>query len=104
MVQWVKNLTAVAWVAVEVQVRSHPCAVGYGSGVAAAVAQIQSLAWELPYAMGVAKKRRKNEIATKISQEVLSTSSFLNPLSYVLKRGGGGGGGGSYRLSSNKPD
>ena len=29
-----------------------------GSGVAAAVAQIQSLAWELPYNMGVAMKKR----------------------------------------------
>ena len=36
MVQWVKNLTAVAWVV--------------------AAAWIQYLAWELPYAMGVAKK------------------------------------------------
>ena len=41
MVQWVKNPTAVAWVAAEVQV--------------------QSLAQELPYASGVAKKRGKNK-------------------------------------------
>ena len=41
MVQWVKNLTAVAWVV--------------------AAAWIQYLAWELPYAMGVAKKKTKTK-------------------------------------------
>ena len=37
MAQWVKNLTAVVWVS--------------------AVAGIQSLAWELPYALGAAIKK-----------------------------------------------
>ena len=32
-----------------------------GSGIAVAVALIQPLAWELPYAMGVALKRPKKE-------------------------------------------
>ena len=47
---WVKNLTAAAWIAAEVWVE--------GSGIATAavqvtaVARIQSLAGELPYAMG----------------------------------------------------
>ena len=41
MVQWVKNPTAAAWVA--------------------AMAQVQSLAWELPYARDAAiKKKKKN--------------------------------------------
>ena len=52
MVQWVKNLTAVAWVV--------------------AAAWIQYLAWELPYAMGVAKKKKKkknpNQTNTKRQQ------------------------------------
>ena len=34
----------------------QPSAVSSGSGVATAVARIPSLAWEFPYAMGVAKK------------------------------------------------
>ena len=32
-----------------------------GSGIAAAVARIQSLAWELPYAMGAAIKMKLNK-------------------------------------------
>ena len=40
MVQWGKNPTAVAWVAAEVQVRF--------------------LAWERPYATGMAIKKKKN--------------------------------------------
>ena len=55
MVQWVKNPTAVAWVAEEVWVRS-PAPVQWvkGSSIAACVAPvvaaalIQPLAWELP--------------------------------------------------------
>ena len=38
----------------------QPGAVGKGSGVAAAAAQIQLLAWELPYAADMAKKGKKN--------------------------------------------
>ena len=63
MAQWVKNLTAAAWVAVEVQVRPQ----AWQSGLkdlalpealawVAAVAWMQSLAQELPYAVGVAIK------------------------------------------------
>ena len=56
MAQWVKNPTAAAWVAEEMQLRFQWVK---GSWVAAAasevatVVQIQFLAWELPYAMGV---------------------------------------------------
>ena len=60
--QWVKTLTAVAQVAVEAQVRCPVWCSGFeGSGVAAtvAVAWIQSLAWELPCAAGVAMKLKK---------------------------------------------
>ena len=32
-----------------------------GSSIAAVVAQIQSLAWELPYAVGVAVKKKKKK-------------------------------------------
>ena len=38
---------------------------GYGSGVAIAIAQIQSLAQELPYAMGVAIKKKKIDVVCK---------------------------------------
>ena len=60
MVQWVKNLTATAQVVAEAWLPS-PSHLGFdpwpskwvkGSSVAAA--QIQSLAWELPYSLGVA--------------------------------------------------
>jgi len=55
--QWVKNLTAVARVPAETQVQ-FPAQWVKGSGVwakpIAAVAHIQSLAWELPHAAGVA--------------------------------------------------
>ena len=57
MVQWVKNPASAALVPVEVRVQSPaPEQWVKGSGVAAAVAQIQSLAQELPYAAGVAIK------------------------------------------------
>ena len=56
--QRVKDPTAVAWVAAEVQVQSPAKHSGLkGSGIAtntvevAAVVRIQSLAWEIPYAM-----------------------------------------------------
>ena len=39
----------------------QPGAVGKGSGVAAAAAQIQLLAWELPYAADMAKKGKKTQ-------------------------------------------
>ena len=63
MAQWIKNLTSVAQVAVEVQVQSPAqCSGLKGWGISAvavaavalvtAVAWIHSLAWELPYAMG----------------------------------------------------
>ena len=65
MVQWVKNPTAAAWVTAEVRVQS----LGWRSRLkdpallravawAADVACIQSLAWELPYAAGVALKTK----------------------------------------------
>ena len=57
-----QNMTAVAWVSAELWVQSLAWHSGLkGSGVAAAVAQIQFLAWELPYAKGAAikKKRRR---------------------------------------------
>ena len=53
MVQWVKNLTVVAWVTVEVE-RFNPQP-GAGSGIAAAAAWVAAVAWiqflaqELPY-------------------------------------------------------
>ena len=65
MVQGVKNLTAVTQV-----MGSIPSLLQWvkGSGIAAAVAwvtaaaQIQSLAWEIPYAAGAAiKKKRERE-------------------------------------------
>ena len=60
MVQWVKNLTAVAQFAAEVQWVK-------GSGIATAVVQVAAVAWipslaqELPLAMGVATKKKKKQ-------------------------------------------
>ena len=64
MVQGVKNLTAVTQV-----MGSIPSLVQWvkGSGIGAAVswvtaaAQIQSLAWEIPYAAGAAIKKKERE-------------------------------------------
>ena len=62
MVEWIKNLTAISWVAERFEF--DPCV--KGSSVAAAVAQvaavapIQSQAGELPHAMGVAIKKLTN--------------------------------------------
>ena len=65
MVQWVKNPTAVAWVAEEVQVPSQLVqwvkvfALLHLWQRSAAVAQIQSLAQELTYASSGAIKKKK---------------------------------------------
>ena len=64
VVQWVKNLTAVAQVAGEAGLILGPVQWVKVAGIAivtqiAAVARIQSLAQELPYATGVARKRKK---------------------------------------------
>ena len=59
MAQRVKNPTALALVIEEVWVQQPPLPHPQHSGLKdpIAVAQIQSLPWELPYAMGVAKKQ-----------------------------------------------
>ena len=57
---WVENPIAVAQVAAEAWVQSWPGTVGKRISVATAVAQIQSLAWELPYTAGAALQKRKN--------------------------------------------
>ena len=63
MAQWVKNLTTVAQVSVELKAQFVK-----GSSIATAVmkvtavARIQSLPWELPYAVCVAIKKRKQKI------------------------------------------
>ena len=61
--QRIKNLTVVAWASAEVEFLSP------APGFAAAVAQIQCLAWELAYAMNVAIKikERGGKILFKIS-------------------------------------
>ena len=64
-VQWVMDPTVVAQVAAEIQVSSPAWHSGIRSGAIAAVAQaaavppIGSLAWGLPYATGVARKKKK---------------------------------------------
>ena len=63
--QWVKNPTAVAQITVEVQVQSLAQHSGlsiqhcFSCDVGCSFAQIQPLAQELPYAMGVAKKKKE---------------------------------------------
>ena len=68
MVRWVKNPTSAALVPAEVWVQSPTQHSGLkGSSIAAApaqvtgVAQIQSLAWEFPYALGATIKKKKTE-------------------------------------------
>ena len=53
--QWIKNLTAVAQVTAEAQVQSPAW---HSEFKDPAAAWIQSLAWELPYAMGGAEKKK----------------------------------------------
>ena len=43
-----------------------------GSGIVAAVAQIQSLAWELPDAVGAAEKQKKEKKTLKIKIKYIS--------------------------------
>ena len=57
MVQWVKNLTAAAWVAAEAWILALCSGLKDPEEVTASV-QIQSLAWELPYAVGTARERK----------------------------------------------
>ena len=59
--QWIKNPTAVAPVLIPSLAQWVK-----GSGVAAATPQIHSLAWKLPYAVGVAIKL-KNKLKTHSS-------------------------------------
>ena len=72
MAQWVQKPSAAAPVAAETQVQSlAPCSGLKGSGIVTAVAwvtaavQIQSLARELPCALGVALKKS----ATKVQRQ-----------------------------------
>ena len=64
--QWVKNPTAAAWVTAQMQVQSPAQQSGLKDlAQVKAVAWIQSLTWELPYAVSVAikkKKKKKNKM------------------------------------------
>ena len=68
---WVKDLTAVAWVAVEAQVRSPAWYSGLkdpglpSEAQVTAAAWIQSLAQELPYAVSAAIKKKKRMKASE---------------------------------------
>ena len=80
MVKWVKNMTEVAQVIEEVQVRfpaqcsglriwcCHSCGAGH------AAAQIQSLAWEHSFARGatIKKERKKSFSLQNISNDLYS--------------------------------
>ena len=60
MAQWVKNLTEVSWVTREAQVQSlAQCHWLKDPAYVAAVDQIWSLVWELPYTMGAATEKKK---------------------------------------------
>lgn len=66
--QWIKNPAAVA-------LGSIPSLAQWvkGCSVATAVAQIQSLAWELPYAFSAAiKKKKKNADWTNFTEESMA--------------------------------
>ena len=62
MAQWVKSLTAVAWVTAEAWVQA-PAGRSWlkGSSVVTAAFWTQSLAQELPYATGAAIKKNKQK-------------------------------------------
>ena len=60
-----KNLTSVAWVAMEVQFQS-PSLLQW---VKEAEAGIQSLAWEFPYSAGPAIKKKKKQQKTKTNED-----------------------------------
>ena len=69
MAQWVKNLTGVALASAEVWVQSSAWNTGLRIIIVAAMAGIQSLAQELPYALGVAIKFKNKQ--TKTEQPVV---------------------------------
>ena len=75
--QWVKNLTAVAWVTAEAWVQSPVLCSGLKDS--ALLAQIQSLAWELPYALGTAIKN-----TIKVLQSHASCGPYLHHFSLLL--------------------
>ena len=62
MVQWVKDPTAVARVTMEVKLIPGPELWVKGSSIAAAVAWIQLLGQELPYATGAAIKEKRRKV------------------------------------------
>lgn len=57
--QWANDLACVC--GGTSSINPQPGAVGQGSCVAAAMAQVTALAWKLPYAMGAAEKKREND-------------------------------------------
>ena len=59
MAQWVKNPTAVSWMAVEARLKDPL--------LPAALAQIQPLAQELPYAGDAVIKKKKKRLSSKAS-------------------------------------
>ena len=70
--QWVKNPTVVAPVAMAAQVGSPALCSGLKDMVVAqvtALAQIQSLACEIPYAVGVAMKKKKERERDREKEE-----------------------------------
>ena len=75
MVQWIKNPTAAAWIAMEVQIRSPAwfsglwiqCCHSYGMG--RSCSGIQSLALGLPYAASAALKTKKQKTQHDIGRK-----------------------------------
>ena len=67
MLQCVMNPTRAVQVAVEVRVDPHPAQWANVVEVTA-VAQIQSLAQELPHAAGAAKKQQQNNLIFKMAK------------------------------------
>ena len=57
---------------------------GYGPGVVTAVAQVQSLAWEFPRAMGAVKKKRKIHKIYKTKNECKLWTLVSNDASILI--------------------
>ena len=73
MAQWVKNRTSAACITMDASLHPSPAQWVKGSGVATALAsvkataQIQSLAWECPFAADAAIKKKKKKKKKEIS-------------------------------------
>ena len=83
--QWVKNPAAVAQVSVDVQVQSSAQCSGLKDPELPVAAWVQSLVWEVPYAVGAAIKNtnnNNNKTPKLNSSKIMLRSSCCGSASY----------------------